>query len=623
MPDKTDPKPAKHSYSHYEEREEIAIAQRLIARSKRADPDLKSIDRIPNIDGYITLNDSDGISICTFHTQVKKLENSSDLTYSFKNEKFFAYCRECSNPVLFICVDIDTDMCYWLYCDRSYIESLGDSKTIKLLESQSFDKASIDAGRLSFIDNWVTIANEHNRKVFNFERLEKAFRTLSSRANSAVGEKKPDYHQIHKFLDVYNDLVENKFAVIKNRYFPGQWKIGIAYYEFSPTKLSYALYPISHEKNDVQIKKVDNDLHKQLVAEGLGFAMHLSSNPILNDPRQFAFEITSSRLEEIIKYRLLDHSGIDFLALEFIFGFVDEFSQQMGLTPGNEYSFEEIENAYRVNLPLWTQETVKLINSKSKNGWSKPEDCLTKHSYDGIRPHFDPASLICFINEDELKEISKTVQEIKSTGKFQINNWPVGNKDFAFGIFEDLLIQLKQKGINRIYKPKNFSRIPNGGWRWAVFSVEDAKFNLRAFFEALPEVFEQLVKNNFPDLEKELSLFRGVDKLLVVIHGLKEEYKTIQDSPSFEYLYLKQKGGISAKQSIEVIFDEPSNPFPEIDLRQREISYQGIEYEIPYAGSSVKDFIFEDLPMMEFVYDEIKARLSDYLKKQANINFFF
>jgi len=52
-------------------------------------------------------------------------------------------------------------------------------------------------------------------------------------------------------------------------------------------------------------------------------------NPIKRRPKEYAIEIVKSKTLKIWGNRLLDHKGNEFLAREFIFAFIDNFSQQL------------------------------------------------------------------------------------------------------------------------------------------------------------------------------------------------------------------------------------------------------------------------------------------------------
>jgi len=98
---------------------------------------------------------------------------------------------------------------------------------------------------------------------------------------------------------------------------------------YQNSSISYTLYPIPFNNNDVQIKEVNKTLYEQLKHEGLGFTGHFVENPIKRRPKEYAIEIVKSKTLKIWGNRLLDHKGNEFLAREFIFAFIDNFSQQL------------------------------------------------------------------------------------------------------------------------------------------------------------------------------------------------------------------------------------------------------------------------------------------------------
>lgn len=607
-------KPAKHTRQSFYDQQAINVVSAWLAETQRAMPDLKANDKWPNIDGYIEITDENGFPKGTLKAQVKKLSkaNANKKQHSFKDYKFLSYCRESLDwiPILFIGVDLDKDLdkqqAYWLHIDKSFVEELKGNKTVKFIDSQIIKSKMQD-----FIRDWEKIIQLYDSKAEEFEKYKKAFSIISDIITPALGRTDNKFVKIHYFLDDLNSLLDGKFTIIKRIFYPSAWKIGLAYYQYKNNELAYTLYPVPSNKNDVQIKKVDKSLHDRIQKEGLGFVKHFAENPIENRPNEYAKEIIKSKASKLIENKLLNHSGSDFLAREFVFAFIDEFQTQMGLQKKDKYTIEEIENAFYKYLPLWLEEAHKFLISENRNNFNdRIKQCRILYS--------DP-NIIFEIGEDERETITGKVKS-RIINKENISNLPMGkmgNKQFPFGLFVEFFSFLKQKTkeITRLYRPKDLLRCKEKGCLvWEMFSKKDAKHNFNIFFESLPRVCRTLIRNNFPLLEKELSLFEKADKIAVSWLA-KDNYNKTKNIPIYEMFYLKSEKR-DIKQSVEILNDEETKMFKNIDLRKNNVNFRGENYKIIMRQSSILDFLYEDTPMLNFIYKLLEDKLKAYFNAE-------
>jgi len=62
------------------------------------------------------------------------------------------------------------------------------------------------------------------------------------------------------------------------------------------------------------------------------------------------------------------------------------------------------------------------------------------------------------------------------------------------------------------------------------------------------------------------------------------------------------------------LIDKQAEEFNNFDWEKREIDYQKNKYKVVPIGSSDLDFIYEDTPMLDFVYHLLDDRLKEYFK---------
>lgn len=598
-------------YSNTDEPETLAvdIFEKLLDHEK-VKADIKKRDKYPNIDGYIELVDEKRIPIGKLEVQIRKLPDNYTSIPKIQCElSLFSYSEAVTcNPVLLIGVDTTQKKAYWVHIDINLISELVKEKDQKTKIISFPNKNIIDGEDTQYIEEWKNLVNNYKIRIQEYDKLKDSYIMLSKNANPALGIAKAEFQSVHIFLDEINRLLDGKFSLIKKRFYPNAWKIGLAYYKYQDNSVSYTLYPIPLDKNDVQIKEVDKKLHEQLEREGLGFTAHFVENPIKLRPKEYATEIIESKTLKILENKSLNHKGNEFLAREFIFAFIDKFSQQLGLGKKDVYSLEEIETAFFQYLPLWVREAVKFMVKVQRNGVKVPTDCWYRE------PYFDPDMLICQIMDDEREQIDQSVRaRLKENAP--IPKIPISNDKFPFGKFIDFLSFLKScdiKKINRDYSPKDYSRLKKGGgWVWNVFSPKAVEKNLRIFFENLPEVYDVLVSQNFPELRKELPLYGEASKIIIIFDA-KEVYTSFQDSPTIQFFYLKGKN--QNEFEIEIYKKGENKEIQNISHVNFEkgVELDGEKYRLISRSTGISDFIYEDLPMFNFVYKILEENLKRY-----------
>lgn len=582
-------------YSPTDGAENLAVATFVtLLDNEKVKADIKTRDKFPNIDGYLELVDETLQPIGKIETQVRKLPKN-DPKISVKTT-FFSYCEESCLPVILVGVDTKNKKAYWRYIDKNF------TRELKIREGQKskivhFPKENIiDGQNTEYSLLWKSIIKSHKMKLKEYDELKNSYDILARRSNPALGLVKNEFQNIHLFLDELNKLLNNEFVIVKKRYYLDAWSIGMAYYKYEGSRISYTFYPIPINKNDVQIKEVNEELHRQLEEEGLGFTAHYTENPVEIRPKEYAREIIQSNTLRLLENRLLEHQGNLFLAKEFIIGFIDKFYLQLGLKKKEEYTLEEVEKAFFHYLPIWVDEAIDIIVNTGRNSRNRPEDCLHRDNAGRILPYFDPDDWTWMIMSDELDTIKHNVIKRLNQGEIDVSRLLLGNDRFPFGIFTELFYFLKNQGvkeIERVYISKDSS------WVWYSPSPEAVEKNLKIFFENLPHVYYDLLSQNFPLLKDKLPPFGGATKILIVF------------DVNIQIFYLKSK----EEEDIKIeIFPKSENRVPDIfsiDF-EKGVKFDGRKYDMISASTKALSFIYEELPMFNYVYKMLDDSLKTY-----------
>lgn len=596
-----DPKPASHPASNFTDKQSVALITLILANHKRVMADISTIDKWPNIDGRVEIQDERYNLIGPISVQVKTLPSTHNLKYDCEVE-FLAYCE--IEPCLLLAVDNEAERVYWLYFDARNLREINyknnkHTKTLYFKEAQYFDKSTT-----SYIEEWAKIV-EHNKQRFQNhddlkiknEQLERLLRN----ANRAAGTSNSGFAAIHYFLDELNRKYDTDFPTVKDFFYSQTWKLGMAYTRFEPSKLSYTLFPIPHDKNDVLIKEIDSELFEKLMAEGLGFTEYPTANPVQDRPTSFATEIVKKELYEILKLKVLRHKGHELLAHEFVMAFIDKFHEQMGLPEKDEYNLGEVHAGFYYHLPLWVQEAYELLLRK------RPESIRVQIMRDGF---FDPDILLRLRPEDR-EEILQNVNKRLDEGSRSIR---ISTRKLDIGTFIEFFDYLKQcnRPITRVYKKPDRSRLKGkGGWIWSPYAPEDAAYNFKVAFQNLQEAYHVVLANNFPTLKNDLDLFKGADRILVRC-TVREEYQGFDTGPGYDMYYIKDETPTNQK-TIEVLDEKQSQVLDDLTRKQAADRWgAGEGFRVTVHHSSMLDFIYEETPLLNLIYELLKDRLDNY-----------
>lgn len=582
-----------YANSSLDDQEAITTLDAILAKTRRVVTDLKKLDSRPNTDGHIEIVDN-GKQAGKFDVQVKKLSEdlAKKMKFSFEDESFFNYCNDQTLlPVLLICVDLSNDKAYWISMDPAFIQSLNGSKTIKLNASQIISKQTD-----SFVDDWMKIVQVHQEKLKKYDELKKQFEILSKSNIPDLGKENDIYIKIHEFLDAYNYLLDSKFNIVKKRYYANYWKIGFAYYKYEPNEVIYALYPIPRNKNDIQIKQVSPAIHDELEKNRLSLGF-IASNPIQDNPVPFARKLIHESLNKLIGNKHLYNAADIFLAQEYIFAFIDRFYEEMGLEIKDEYRVSEVGIYLMVYLPFWVEEAKKVLLKKegSLAGALEQESSFSVFFID----HAKSA-----LNNKEQKEIHETV--LRRVNQERSIQFPtLSSRYLPISILTEFIIALQNMGISGIGRPyirKTFE-IKN------LYAKEDIIKNLRVFCYHLQYAYPRFISLNFPELQEELSLFKQCNRILF-LPNLKNE-----DHYFCTMLYLASDSDEDHK--ITVVDNEKEvEKYEKLTLALGKIvEFEGKEYKIVASKMTVMDFLYEETPLLNYIYSLTKEKLESYFKK--------
>ncbi len=582
-----------------------------VLNKERVKLDIKYFDKVPNIDGIIEVVSENQVSVGKMEVQIKKLGNKNINKPKYQcSVNFLAYCEVNIQPVLLIVVDVANSIAYWHHMDKPTILNLGkiiDTKGTKSVSLEFNPSNMIATKDLEYIGKWENIIASYQEKILDYDELKKRGNDLNAEleemkalTNSAVGKVTPIFKEIHFFLDAYNGLLDDDFLTIKNILYPNYWKIGFGIRTYNKNKVSFSLYPIHYNLNDVLIKeyKLKSQFYRQNAFTYIG---HNMENPIKTRPIEYAYQLIEKDTLKVLEKNPLLVNNI-FLAKEYIIAFIDEFYLVLGLEQfALKYSVKDIEYSLNMFLPLW----IESIISKSVT----PEIKLPPYLIDYIYLHR---------SKENISKVSEKVKKDLSEGKQPTLNLKFYSESYNISNVFHLIKYLKLINVNEIEREYKMpiSITKRVYYKWETWSEEDTLKNIEVFYNHYSKIYDLLVKTYFPNLFSELQFFNNFNLLIVVIEFNSNAYER---APS---IHLYKLNSTSPAENKIIVYNANDENTPSHFQRENlsyffnmnKIDIDGISYNLSDCCFSVMDFIYKKTPIYYSINNLLIERLKLYFE---------
>jgi hypothetical protein len=592
-----------HHDRDFAEVESVKLLELLLASHKRVMPDIKVLDRYPNIDGYLTLQGENCTFMGKFEAQVKTLPERHNLK-AIVSCDFIKYCKIASLPVLYIGVDRKNEIAYWLHIDNDII----DNTTFHNTDSIHIDLSSqqiISKSDKKYIDDFTIIAKKHYVKLYGMSAIGMLSNNQVKHLSSSEQLNESTVRNIQIYLDRLNELIDKNYPSVKSRFFKDTWKLGFALHDYESKSLKYSLYRIPYGEIDDQIRFVDIDKISFDDSKTLSTGFFAVENPIKERNIGFAYEIVFKYISKLIKMRMLSIKSISFLNIEFIFAFVDNYYKQMGLERKDKYSITELRKGFYNYLQIWIEEALKLPMA---------QHLMTNINING---YIDPAIISMVMDDQTFTNVDNVAQARLNNNDYSKYIFRIHNKDYPPIQYIECLDYYNETGIEVIERPFLKGDIDLSHRRsfllWERYSAKTLEKNLRLFFNNLQKVYNEFLTANFPYSLKELELFKDIDKMIVVFNA-DNKYTSKMRYTSLDTYYVMDNG--LTQNEIEVIngesiqqkyiFDEETNQhIVEIGKRR---------YILRESSHSTLRFIYSKTPMQDYIYELIQKKIENQLK---------
>ena len=262
-------------------------------------------DKGANIDGFIELLDSENRLTGKVTVQVKTVPPSKEGLFEFAcPTSLFAYAERTTEVVFLLAVDHKNQVALWKHISRELIDANRskegqDTITLHFIPDERLSSANVDA----VVDKWRLIANDQIKRLVASPSYQKELNELKEfiiNCQSLPLDLSPERITIlQSFLDDYNKLLFGDLSYFKNLFYPNVWKFGVAFSEFSDTRLSYTVFPINKGEQLAEIRRLPHNVlwgMKTLSIHG-----HNVSNPFVENYRQVIKEQVKQHVDLFLK----------------------------------------------------------------------------------------------------------------------------------------------------------------------------------------------------------------------------------------------------------------------------------------------------------------------------------
>ncbi|MCK4304894.1 MAG: DUF4365 domain-containing protein [Candidatus Eisenbacteria sp.] len=565
------PSPATYPQTDADEADAIVLFRSQLD-STRVKADIKERDKHPNVDGYIELVGPERAPIGKLEVQVRKIPK--DATKYSCPTSLYAYSKRTALPVLLVCVDTARGLVYWKHVRYENIQGRESQDTVTVHFSSPQDLVSKEG---EYYIHWERIAHDYCQRIQKYEELQR----IATVATPIAGERSDTIARIQSYIDELNILLDRDFTYLKRYLFPGIWKIGFGLQRWDESHIKYVLYSVEEGRNDPLIKQIPENF-PILRGEDTSFYAHYGGTDFAAAPKQAARKFVLGKLEQLAEKNLFSLEN-EYLCREYLFAYIDDHRQFLGIDDADVYSPEALHRAFYFFLPRWCAIALARLPY-----------------YPPHLAHFDPAiarlALRAPIKPDTVRALDTPIAaHAISLGSSRYSYRQVyALVDYAARAMEY---------VRRIHpRPSSDAR---GRWVWSGYSDVTVRKHVTSLLELFPSIYDSFLRLNEMSIQ-ELQLTEGL------VHCFVPANDTDDVGPQLHSYSLGKDAQGGNPPATAVTFGQPFNPICERDGNAW-IELAGRRFRLFGSHSGSASWMFQKHPMLALVLRTLLEKLRGYL----------
>jgi hypothetical protein len=601
--------PAPYSKTNTAELEAIKIFTGLLP-SAFIKHDVKFNDKTPNTDGQLEIVDEKQYPVGKIEVQIKAIPSGAT---SFQCPiESIAYSEKISIPFILVCVDITNRKAYFRHLNRQILPQLPpDQKTFVL----KFDpKIHAISDETQYIRQWTAIIGEYQKRISDYPRASQIANQIDLNRISIE-----DRVYFQQFIEHANQLLDMKFPCVKEQFFNGVWKLGVAVSSADKERVAYQLFTIQPGEPDIRVVGTAMDLVMPSFGPdpskvtsawisappgGKEFQYHWTIRSALKSPIEEASALLYAYLEKMLEAKSFPLRG-ERLSVEYLFWFVDNFGQSIGIDAGDRLKVPDLSYGIKVYFPAWASVAVprwlgEVLRLNRANPFAvahiicrPPFESITGVYPLALRPTRE--EVIAAINSGIVRARRMTFHEVSPA--------------LLVGAV-DVLTELGIESIERPYLPRTK---PNPSTVFSGYDQNAMRHNALKIVKDAASGYRQFVEQNSIYIKQSTWIQGPVSVIHVADFSEWEAQIERGGSPHWKYYHVKNN----------------DHQFSNLDAIERDqisiTSYGGkkflrigdAEREIIGEGGGLADDVFKKLPALNMVYEMLQEDLKRELRSVA------
>lgn len=516
-----------------------------------------TLEKTPNIDGYIEPLDKRGIMLGRITVQVKTVESEDEGKYRFScPTSLFAYADVTAEVVVLLAVDHSNKTVLWKHISRQLLEENRDREQQKTITLHFSNTERLTHDNIEeTLEQWKLLSQNAvntlvNAPIISQENEELRKRLINSE-NPQIDLPLEDIYKMQLFSDTLNNLYDKDLLFFKKYIFHDCWKTGLAIFKYEDHELIHSLFPIRYGENCLLIKQLPPSTLKDCCDPYV--SMNCEKNCIKDNPVLFAVEFVE---KQVFKFVEKQHIIPDYDAL--------------------------------------------LIEYVRDICWQYPELKIKKEQFDYI--------------ERIIQDLEKRFPGISNISP----NTTYGHKNLNIGNLYDTVLLLKQRGYTKI--PSVYPEHRHYGHTGFVsdfFSVETAFKKLQSVASIAHSALYRFISENIPLTQNGISKANLIIYDLDYspknnLHGFP-----ILNAYYFENQNDKTKYNIKCYTHENMPIADENNVKSVHDLWDMDyVKHNGDKYKLLQTrGCDINKYIFGHFNIIEVFNELLKNHLNDYFEK--------
>jgi len=602
-------KPAPYSNTDFQENESVFLFESKIDR-KCIKTQIKTREKIPNVDGYIEIVDEDNVPIYKFEIQIRTIKNKKSYYCPIET---VSYTNVTTLPILLILVDITQKIVYWKHLIRT------NARQSKSKKSYIYDLSELDiiGDHNDYITRWKIIAQNYIEKIQTL--YENA--TILEASEEIFPPKNLSQEAIiyfQKYIDRINYLLDHHYSIVKQIYFSKYWKLGVSVYKFG-TDVSFGIRGIPYGKSDLLVTEIENTGENWMFSKEFLHSTYFSKNE--DDPEKKANDFVLQYVKKVFDRKLLLPVG-KMMTEEYVYFVISKCYYMFGLKKSNSYSVDDIINGLNKYLLLWVSIALDHIDYP-KNPLYPNEINVIDIVYLADILFFSPEHFpnkLEIINQVFFKVVSEQEHyEIKGNIKFY-------SMKIDFYIFINSLNYLKDHNIKKVevslIEP-NYDLLKNkkAFFRCNLYTPENRKEYIIKFYKAIQAIINEFV--DYYELPKEYKLYSNEKCHYFIIPSIGKRpigNISMEDAEITVIITERFEDEISNVTIIED--DEYIKKSFFLKSWEKGFFYYGRTYNLISWSDGLDVGVFDELPFYNRVYSHLQKMVEKISKKNENPDVF-